>query len=132
MNEFAAGTKATVVIPPEDAFGNNVSLASQVQSTFNFTVSATYVNGSVATVLNVTDIGWHENGHLRIEFIVASAGDLLLFVKEKNQSLNGSPLPFKVNPGALLRNLYDMCCKSSISYAVLVCPTNPWNSLFSQ
>lgn len=86
MNEFAAGTKATVVIPPEDAFGNNVSLASQVQSTFNFTVSATYVNGSVATVLNVTDIGWHENGYLRIEFMVASAGDLLLFVKEKNQS----------------------------------------------
>ncbi|XP_058212496.1 protein GAMETE EXPRESSED 2 [Rhododendron vialii] len=101
MNEFVAGTKATVVIPPEDAFGNNVSLASQVQSTFNFTVSATYVNGSVATVLNVTDIGWHENGYLRIEFIVASAGDLLLFVKDKNQSLNGSPLPFKVNPGAL-------------------------------
>ncbi|KAE9455197.1 hypothetical protein C3L33_12904, partial [Rhododendron williamsianum] len=108
MNEFAAGTKATVVIPPEDAFGNNVSLASQVQSTFNFTVSATYVNGSVATVLNVTDIGWHENGHLRIEFIVASAGDLLLFVKEKNQSLNGSPLPFKVNPVGFLTGALDV------------------------
>ncbi|KAH7842189.1 hypothetical protein Vadar_002493 [Vaccinium darrowii] len=101
MNEFTAGTKATVMIPPKDAFGNNVSLASQEQSTFNFTVSATYVNGSIATVLNVTDNGWHEDGPLLIEFIVASAGELLLFVKEKNQSLNGSPLPFKVNPGAL-------------------------------
>lgn len=127
MNEFTAGTKATVMIPPEDAFGNNVSLASQVQGTFDFTVSATYVNGSIATVLNKTDSGWHEDGYLRIEFIVASAGDLLLFVKEKNQSLNGSPLPFKVNPGALLRNSYDMYCKT-----VLVCPMNPSNSIFSR
>ncbi|CAL5377178.1 unnamed protein product [Camellia sinensis] len=36
-------------------------------------------------------------GYLSFEFTAASAGTLLLHVEDKNQSLNGSPLPFKVN-----------------------------------
>ncbi|GMP76486.1 hypothetical protein CsSME_00033135 [Camellia sinensis var. sinensis] len=101
MNEFVAGTKATVLIIPKDAFRNNVSSASEGQSTFNFTVSASYVNGSIASVLNIAFMGWNDVGYLSFEFTAASAGSLLLHVEDKNQSLNGSPLPFKVNPGAL-------------------------------
>ncbi|PSR92570.1 Protein GAMETE EXPRESSED like [Actinidia chinensis var. chinensis] len=101
INEFVAGTKAIVLILLKDAFGNNVSSDSEGKSTCNFTVSATYVNGSIASVLNVTYRGWHEVGYLSIEFAVVSAGNLFLYVEEKNQNLNGSPLPFKVNPGAL-------------------------------
>ncbi|XAR57061.1 hypothetical protein NMG60_11025073 [Bertholletia excelsa] len=103
-NEFVAGTKATVTIIPKDAFGNIVSSAGEVQSDFNFTVYASYINGSIASVINVSYKGWQSRnqvGYLSIDFTAASAGDLLLYVEEKNQSLNGSPLPFKVNPGVL-------------------------------
>ncbi|XP_059632750.1 protein GAMETE EXPRESSED 2 [Cornus florida] len=100
-NEYVAGTNATVLILPKDAFGNNVSSTSEGPRSYNFSVSASNANGSTATVLNVTYKGWSEFGFLSIEFVVATAGSLLLHVKENNQTLNGSPLPFKVNPGTL-------------------------------
>ncbi|XP_020533056.1 protein GAMETE EXPRESSED 2 isoform X1 [Jatropha curcas] len=101
LNEYEAGAKATVFIVPRDAFGNNVSSAGEDLNPHNFSVSALYANGSLASVPNVTHIGWNEFGFIIIEFIAAKAGNLLLHVKGGNQTLIGSPLPFKVNPGSL-------------------------------
>ncbi|KAK6930191.1 hypothetical protein RJ641_004285 [Dillenia turbinata] len=100
-NEFVAGEEATVLILPKDAFGNNISLASDEPHSCNFSVSSTYVNGSDATVINSTFMGWNEFGYVSIKFTVASAGSLLLRVGGGNQILKGSPLHFKVNPGSM-------------------------------
>ncbi|KAF2300171.1 hypothetical protein GH714_010338 [Hevea brasiliensis] len=101
LNEFEAGERATVFIAPRDAFGNNVSSTREELHPYNFTLCALYANGSLANVLNITHIGWNELGFINIEFIVAKAGNLLLHVKGGNQTLNGCPLPLKVNPGPL-------------------------------
>nr|XP_027120821.1 protein GAMETE EXPRESSED 2-like [Coffea arabica] len=100
-NEFVAGTKATILILPKDAFGNNVSSISKGSESYSFWLSATSLDGSAADVLNITDKGWNQLGYLSIEFVVASSGNLLLHVREKNQTLTGSPLPFKVKTGTL-------------------------------
>lgn len=99
MNEFDAGIKATVLILPKDAFGNNISSFSEELNLHNFTGSSLYVNGSIASVPNITFMGWNELGYILIEFIVVQAGDLSLRVVCDNETLNGSPLPFNVNPG---------------------------------
>ncbi|GMY27774.1 protein GAMETE EXPRESSED 2 isoform X1 [Fagus crenata] len=101
VNEFEAGTKALVLILPKDAFGNNISSTSEEPNSDNFTVSTLYANGSVASVPNITFMGWNEFGYIIIEFIAVQAGELLLRVEGDNETLNGSPLPFKVNPGPL-------------------------------
>ncbi|KAM4116440.1 hypothetical protein ACB094_02G050100 [Castanea mollissima] len=101
INEFEAGTKAIVLILPKDAFGNNISSTSEEPNSHNFTMSALYANGSIASVPNITFMGWNEFGYIVIEFIAVQAGDLLLRVEGDNETLNGSPLPFKVNPGPL-------------------------------
>ncbi|CAK9170054.1 unnamed protein product [Ilex paraguariensis] len=101
VNKFVAGTKAAVVILPKDAFGNNISSTNEGSISYNFGLAASFTNGSVASLLNVCNKGWNELGYLSIEFIVATAGSLLLHVEEENQTLSGTPLPFKVNPGAL-------------------------------
>ncbi|XP_062175751.1 protein GAMETE EXPRESSED 2-like isoform X3 [Alnus glutinosa] len=101
MNEFDAGTKAAVLILPRDAFGNNISSTTEEPNVHNFTVSAFYANGSIAVVPNITFMGWNEFGYIIIEFITVQAGDLSLHVEGDNETLNGSPLPFKVNPGPL-------------------------------
>ncbi|EEF32623.1 hypothetical protein RCOM_0574850 [Ricinus communis] len=101
LNELEAGSKAAVSIIPRDAFGNNVISATEELRPHNLTLSALYVNGSLACVPNISHIGWNEFGHINIEFIAAKAGDLLLHVKGGNQSLSGSPLPLKLNPGPL-------------------------------
>lgn len=99
VNEFVAGTRVTVLILPRDAFGNNISSSSDEPNAFNFLVSANNETGSVAALLNVTNTGWNNFGYISIEFTLATAGSLLLHVEGENQTLNGSPLPFKVNPG---------------------------------
>ncbi|XP_040999914.1 protein GAMETE EXPRESSED 2 isoform X4 [Juglans microcarpa x Juglans regia] len=101
MNEFEAGMKATILILLKDAFGNNISSTGEDPSLYNFTVSSLYVNGSVASVPNISFMGSNELGYVIIEFIVVQAGDLLLRVEGDNETLRGSPLPFKVNPGPL-------------------------------
>lgn len=102
VNEFEAGTKAIVLILPKDAFGNNISSTSEEPNSHNFTMSALYANGSIASVPNITFMGWNEFGYIVIEFVAVQAGDLLLRVEGDNETLNGSPLPFKVNPGEVL------------------------------
>ncbi|XP_043812254.1 protein GAMETE EXPRESSED 2 isoform X4 [Manihot esculenta] len=101
LNEFEAGERATIFIVPRDAFGNDVSSTGEELNSYNFTVSVLYANGSLANVPNITHVGWNELGIISIEFIAEKAGDLLLHVKGGKQTLNGSPLPLKVNPGPL-------------------------------
>ncbi|VFQ64926.1 unnamed protein product [Cuscuta campestris] len=100
--EFVAGTKAMIWILPKDAFGNNVSSADDDKLiSYNFNLSATCANGSIASLLNVTNKEWNKFGYLGIEFIISTAGSLELHVEGENQTLNGSPLSFNVIPGAL-------------------------------
>ncbi|GAB2295199.1 hypothetical protein Dimus_029374 [Dionaea muscipula] len=101
VNEFEAGTRALVLILPKDAFGNLVPSTNTELNSYTFPVSASFANGSAATVLSVTSLGWNKFGYLRIEFIAATAGDLLLHIERENQTCRGSPLPFKVRPGSL-------------------------------
>uniref|UniRef100_A0A251L0W3 GEX2 N-terminal Ig-like domain-containing protein n=1 Tax=Manihot esculenta TaxID=3983 RepID=A0A251L0W3_MANES len=101
LNEFEAGERATIFIVPRDAFGNDVSSTGEELNSYNFTVCVLYANGSLANVPNITHVGWNELGIISIEFIAEKAGDLLLHVKGGKQTLNGSPLPLKVNPGPL-------------------------------
>ncbi|KAK4737674.1 hypothetical protein R3W88_001371 [Solanum pinnatisectum] len=100
VSEFAAGMLASLVILPKDAFGNNISSASdQGLNSYNFTFSVSTFNGSVATILDFTNKGWDISGYLVAEFIVATAGTLLLNIQGDSQTLSGSPLIFIVNPG---------------------------------
>ncbi|KAG5242094.1 protein GAMETE EXPRESSED [Salix suchowensis] len=97
-NEFKAGAKATVLIVPRDAFGNNVTSTGE-ERPFNFTVSELYQNGSIVNVPDITHIGWNEFGQIILEFIATKSGNLLLNVEGGNQTLNGCPLLYTVNPG---------------------------------
>lgn len=99
LDEFIAGSRAELLILPKDAFGNNVSLASEGSDIYNFTLYATLLDGSPATVLNITENGWDHQGYLSIQFVTATAGSLLLHIETESQTVQGSPLPFKVNPG---------------------------------
>ncbi|XXG51751.1 hypothetical protein AAC387_Pa03g0252 [Persea americana] len=100
VNEFVAGTAVNILVMPKDAFGNNISSTSEGLESHNFTVSASYENGTIVS-LNVTYKGWNEFGYIGFEFVAATAGSLSLHVGGENQTLNGSPLPFKVKPGPL-------------------------------
>ncbi|KAL0348648.1 UNVERIFIED_CONTAM: protein GAMETE EXPRESSED 2 [Sesamum angustifolium] len=100
-DEFIAGTEAEVLILPKDAFGNNVSSASEGPIPYNFTLFASTLNGLSANIRNITQKGWNHQGSLCIGFVAATAGRLLLHVQVENQTLDGPPLPFKVNPGKL-------------------------------
>ncbi|CAL1366002.1 unnamed protein product [Linum trigynum] len=101
ISEFTAGSKAVVFIVPRDAFGNNVTQTGEDLNPYNFTVSVLYVNGSVATVPNITSTGWNEFGFIFVEFLATKAGTFLLDVQGGNQTLNGCSLSLKVNPGPL-------------------------------
>ncbi|KAM3323929.1 protein GAMETE EXPRESSED 2 isoform X1 [Capsicum chacoense] len=102
VSEFAAGTKASIMILPKDAFGNNISSAShEGLNTYNFTSSISTFNGSIAAMLNFTNKGWDVSGYLVAEFVVATAGSLFLNIDGDNQTLSGCPLMFIVNPGSL-------------------------------
>ncbi|XP_038723252.1 protein GAMETE EXPRESSED 2 isoform X1 [Tripterygium wilfordii] len=100
-NEFEVGAKATILILPKDAFGNNALPTGEELNSYNFMLRAHYLNGSIASVPNITYVGWNEVGNILIDFIMVKSGDLLMHVQGGNQSLNGSPLTFKVNPGPL-------------------------------
>lgn len=102
INEFVARMKAVILILPKDAFGNNVALKNAELDSFVFNVSESYSNGSAVNALNVTSLGWNDDGYFRIEFIASSAGKLLLHVQRNGQTFRGSPLPFFVSPGPLV------------------------------
>ncbi|KAK1390459.1 Gamete expressed 2 [Heracleum sosnowskyi] len=100
-NEFVAGALATVLILPKDAFGNNVTASSEGTNVSTFNLSASFMNGSIASLYNVTNKGWNEYGYVQIEFVPITAGSLFLNVEAANQTLIGSPVMFKVIPGVL-------------------------------
>ncbi|XVE65590.1 hypothetical protein DITRI_Ditri08aG0012400 [Diplodiscus trichospermus] len=101
LNEFEAGLKAPLLILPRDAFGNNISSTDQELNSYNISVTALNENGSIADIPNITYMAWNEYGYIFVEFIAVKAGNFLLQIQGGNQILNGSPLPFKVNPGPL-------------------------------
>ncbi|KAL5701321.1 hypothetical protein ACHQM5_026668 [Ranunculus cassubicifolius] len=101
VNEFGAGVKATVLILPRDAFGNNISTTSEEPSSYKFLVSAYSENGSSVSVVNLTYLGWTGYGYVGVEFVTTTSGNLSLHIEGENQTLNGSPLPFVVKPGLL-------------------------------
>ncbi|GMJ12238.1 gamete expressed 2 [Hibiscus trionum] len=100
-DEFESGSTAPVLIRPKDAFGNNVTSTDEKPTSYNISVTALHENGSVASLLNVTSMAWNEFGYIIMEFMAVIAGNFLLNIQGANQTLNGSPLPFKVNPGPL-------------------------------
>lgn len=99
MNEFVAGALATILILPKDAFGNNITASSEGINVSTFNLSVSFMNGSIASLFNVTNKGWNDNGYVQIEFVPVTAGSLFLNVEAANQTLVGSPLMFKVIPG---------------------------------
>ncbi|XP_010027085.2 protein GAMETE EXPRESSED 2 [Eucalyptus grandis] len=101
VHEFAAGTKAALLVLPKDAFGNNISSVDVPLDSYNFTIFSLYANNSVASTPNITSLSWNEFGYIIIEFTVSMAGNFSLQVLGQGQNLNGSPLPFQVNPGPL-------------------------------
>ncbi|KAK9059167.1 hypothetical protein SSX86_021786 [Deinandra increscens subsp. villosa] len=101
ISDFVAGTKSTVLILPKDAFGNNVTIASEGQNIFNFEVSAADLNGSNTNLLNISNKGWNEFGYVGIEFVAVTAGHFVVHIKHKNNSLINSPLSLTIHPGAL-------------------------------
>lgn len=106
VQDCVAGSKLTLLILPTDAFGNNVTVESEGQNIYNFDVFATHLNGSSVTLLDVSNKGWNEFGYVSVEFVVVTAGHLLVHVKHKSVSLNGSPLRLTVQPG----NWYNISC----------------------
>ncbi|KAJ6366475.1 hypothetical protein OIU77_002959 [Salix suchowensis] len=86
-NEFRAGAKATVLIVPRDAFGNNVTSTGEELSPFNFTVSELYQNGSIVNVPDITHIGWNEFGQIILEFIATKSGKLIVECGRKKSDL---------------------------------------------
>ncbi|XP_038991742.1 protein GAMETE EXPRESSED 2-like [Hibiscus syriacus] len=100
-DEFEAGSTAPVLILRKDAFGNNITSIDKEPSSYNISVTALHENGSVSSLLNITSMAWNEFGYIIMEFMVVIAGNFLLNIQGANQTLNGSPLPFKVNPGPL-------------------------------
>ncbi|CAN1194423.1 Protein GAMETE EXPRESSED 2 [Linum perenne] len=101
MSEFTAGSKARIFIVPRDAFGNNVTSNGEDLSPHSFAVSVLYGNGSLASVPKIISISWNESASIFVEFLTEKAGTFMLDVHGGNQTLNGCPLPFKVNPGPL-------------------------------
>ncbi|KAF8017474.1 hypothetical protein BT93_H2599 [Corymbia citriodora subsp. variegata] len=101
VHEFVAGAKAALLVLPKDAFGNNISSSNVPLDLYNFTMFSLYANNSVASTPNITSLSWNEFGYIIIEFTASMAGNFSLQVLGQGQNLNGSPLPFQVNPGPL-------------------------------
>ncbi|MED6108037.1 hypothetical protein PIB30_019814 [Stylosanthes scabra] len=102
-HEFEAGAKATIMVLLKDAFGNSISnnnKTNQVSYLPDFKLSLLHEsNGSIASVPDVSNIGWNEFDYVIIEFVVTKSGKFSLSIEGGNQTLNGSPLPLKVNSG---------------------------------
>ncbi|OIW14092.1 hypothetical protein TanjilG_11437 [Lupinus angustifolius] len=98
-NEFEAGSKATIMVLLKDSFGNFISKTTEVSYLPDFKLSVLHENGSIASLPDISNMGWNEFDYIIIEFIVTKAGNFSVLVEGGNQTLNGCPLPLKVNPG---------------------------------
>lgn len=101
-NVFEAGMNASILILPNDAFGNNISFSGKEMEFQGFSLSLLNENGSIAGMLNITHIRWIESGYISIEFFLVTSGKFLLLVEKDSQTLNGGPLPLEVNSGDLV------------------------------
>lgn len=101
-HEYEAGSKATIMVLLKDAFGNGISKTTEVSYLPDFKLSVLHENGSVASSPDIFNMGWTEFDYIVIEFIATKAGKFSLSLEGGNQTLNGSPLPLKVNPGCVL------------------------------
>ncbi|XP_057433554.1 protein GAMETE EXPRESSED 2 isoform X2 [Lotus japonicus] len=99
--EFEAGSKATIMVLLKDAFGNSISKTNDVSYLPDFKLFVLSENGSVTSEPDISNMGWNEFDYIVIEFFVMQAGNFSLLIEGGNQTLNGSPLPLKVNPGAI-------------------------------
>ncbi|CAJ2658466.1 unnamed protein product [Trifolium pratense] len=99
--EFEAGSKATIMVLLKDAFGNGISKTTQVSYMPDFRLFLLSENGSIVNEPDIFNMGWNEFDYIVIEFIVTIAGNFSLRIEGGNQTLNGSPLPLKVNPGVI-------------------------------
>lgn len=108
MNVFNAGSKAAVSILPKDAFGNNATTAAEPLESHNFTVSILHGNGSCVAVPSIVYVGRNELGLIVIEFVLTMSGNFSLQVLGQGSNLDGSPLPFIVNPGDSFLHTYIM------------------------
>lgn len=99
--EYEAGSKATLMVLLKDAFGNRISKTTEVSYLPDFKLSVLSENGSIASEPGISNMGWNEFDYIAIEFVVTKAGSLSLRIEGGNQTLNGSPLRLKVNPGCV-------------------------------
>ncbi|KAL2341782.1 hypothetical protein Fmac_009722 [Flemingia macrophylla] len=100
-HEYEAGSKATIMVLLKDAFGNHISKTTQVSYLPDFKLFVLHENGSVASVPDISNMGWNVFDYVVIEFVVTKAGTFSLSLEGGNQTLNGSPLPLTVNPGTI-------------------------------
>ncbi|CAH2065290.1 unnamed protein product [Thlaspi arvense] len=99
-NLFEAGMNASILILPKYAFGNNISYSGKdmEMEMQGLSLSLLNENGSIASILNITHTRWIESGYISIEFVLVTAGKVLLLVEKESQTLNGVTLPLEVNP----------------------------------
>jgi hypothetical protein len=108
--EFEAGSKATIMVLLKDAFGNGISETTQVSYMPDFKLSMLSENGSVASEPDISNMGWNEFDYIVFEFVATKSGNFSMHIEGGNQTLNGSPLPLKVNPGFVLFASMHVCC----------------------
>lgn len=99
VHEFDAGAKAALLVLLKDAFGNNITSSNKMLDLYNFTIPTFHGNGSLAVMQNISTVNWNEFGYIVIEFMAAMAGNFSLQVLIRGQNIDGSPLPYRVNPG---------------------------------
>ncbi|XP_078150864.1 gamete expressed 2 [Carex rostrata] len=98
-NEVLAGTKASILILPSDAFGNNLEKEAVGPSDQYFNLSVSYENGSSVRLADFKFQGWNDEGYISLDFILTVSGNFLVHVLGDNRELRNSPLPLAVKPG---------------------------------
>lgn len=100
-NEVLAGTKASILILPSDAFGNNLEKGAVGPSDQYFNLSVSYENGLTVRLADFKFQGWNDEGYISLDFILTVSGNFLVHVLGDNKQLRNSPLPLAVKPGWL-------------------------------
>ncbi|KAI4330441.1 hypothetical protein MLD38_028731 [Melastoma candidum] len=101
VHEFDAGEKAALLVLLKDSFGNNLTSSNEALDSYNFTIPMLYGNGSLAVMQSISSMNWNQFGYIVIELMAAMAGNFSLQVLVRGQNIDGSPLPYQVNPGTV-------------------------------
>ncbi|XP_024527230.1 uncharacterized protein LOC9652715 [Selaginella moellendorffii] len=100
VNVFDAGTQAVIQILLMDAYGNNVSLATGRNDSYNFVVEVQGYPDAINN-WNVTVVPQNFSGYQSVVFFPVDAGQFNLRIGSKSKNISGSPFPLTVNPGFL-------------------------------